>query len=86
MRALFERFYADDLEASELQALLQRLDEQVQDNIAKGRSLSMASLQGHFIRNTPHEAVAHLPNLIHDTMLDRTALSQEPKYRTASSP
>lgn len=85
-RALFERFYAEDLEAGELQALLQRLDEQVQDNIAKGRSLSMASLQGHFIRNTPHEAVAHLSELIHETMLDRKALSQNPVYRTASSP
>lgn len=85
-RALFERFYADGLEAEDLQALLTRLTEQLEDNVQKGRYLSMASLQGHFIRNSAHEAVAHLPNLIHDTMLDRAARGNESKYRVASSP
>lgn len=85
-KALFERFYEDGLEAGELQTLLNRLADQLQDNIDKGRYLSMASLQGHFIRNSAQDAIAHLPNLIHDAMMDKAARGPETKYRVASSP
>lgn len=85
-RDLFTRFYADGLSPAELQGLVLHLEEQMEANISKGQSLSMASLQGHFIRNSAVEAVKHLPNLIHDTMLDRTSHGQEPKFRAASTP
>lgn len=84
--ALFERFYSDTVQPDEFAKMKSRLEEQMQDTIAKGRPLSMASLQGHFIRNNAQDALAHLPTLIHDAVMDRTAHEDHQKHRIASMP
>lgn len=85
--ALFKRFYSDSVSDSELERMLQRLAEKMEDTNSKGRPLSMASLQGHFIRNNAQDALDHLQTLIHDAMMDRTAHeSSATRYRVASSP
>lgn len=84
--ALFERFYSDTISPEDFKSMMQRLEDQMQDTIAKGRPLSMASLQGHFIRNNAQDALTHLPNLIHDAVMDRTAHESQQKHRIASTP
>lgn len=62
-RTLFERFYGGgtntDMPASELEVLAQNLQEIVEEKLKNGQRVSMAALQGHFIRNPPKEAVAN---------------------------
>ena len=55
---LFNRFYPD-ASAQQVESFLARL----QDGMESGYSVSMASLQGMFIRTTPDEAVKYLPML-----------------------
>ncbi|KAJ7709695.1 BCS1 N terminal-domain-containing protein [Mycena rosella] len=61
-RTLFHRFYSggtyDDIGVSELDVLAQNLQEIVEERMKSGERVSMAALQGHFIRNQPKEAVA----------------------------
>ncbi|KAJ6597096.1 mitochondrial chaperone BCS1 [Mycena vulgaris] len=61
-RTLFHRFYSGgtnaEVTASELENLAQNLQEIVEEKMKTGERVSMAALQGHFIRNQPREAVA----------------------------
>ncbi|KAJ6525656.1 BCS1 N terminal-domain-containing protein [Mycena capillaripes] len=61
-RTLFERFYGGETNAdvgpSELEMLGQNLHDIVAEKMKSGQRVSMAALQGHFIRNHPKEAVS----------------------------
>ncbi|KAJ7047014.1 BCS1 N terminal-domain-containing protein [Mycena alexandri] len=61
-RTLFERFYGGgtntELNTDELEILAQNLQDLVEEKMKSGQRISMAALQGHFIRNPPREAVA----------------------------
>jgi len=66
-RRLFERFFGDsnsadppDEEVAELSKLLGKI---VEEEMANGRRISMAALQGLFIRQNAHEALAQSRNL-----------------------
>lgn len=60
-RTLFERFYGGgtnaELSPSELESLAQNLHDIVEEKMKMGQRVSMAALQGHFIRNQPQDAV-----------------------------
>jgi chaperone BCS1 len=61
-QALFTRFYGGgetvtDLTEGEVQQLAEKLRNIVQDETRHGKRLSMAALQGHFIRNNGRNAV-----------------------------
>ena len=62
---LFKRFYAGDTGVSEkeLEDLGEELDGIVQDQMDVGRRVSMAALQGLFIRSAPREAVGKAKDL-----------------------
>ena len=58
-RELFTRFYADDgLGRPDLESLSATLEEIVDGEMKMGRRISMAALQGLFIRNSAKEAIA----------------------------
>ncbi|KAJ7940425.1 BCS1 N terminal-domain-containing protein [Mycena leptocephala] len=60
-RTLFERFYGGgtnaEISPSELESLAQNLHDIVEEKMKMGQRVSMAALQGHFIRNQPQDAV-----------------------------
>ncbi|KAJ7156938.1 mitochondrial chaperone BCS1 [Mycena crocata] len=60
-RILFQRFYGGGINGamstSELEGLAQNLQELVEEKMKNGQRVSMAALQGHFIRNQAKEAV-----------------------------
>lgn len=66
-RRLFERFFGDsdstDLPDSEVAELSKHLGKIVEEEMANGRRISMAALQGLFIRQNAHEALAQSRNL-----------------------
>ncbi|KAJ7905726.1 BCS1 N terminal-domain-containing protein [Mycena olivaceomarginata] len=67
-RILFERFYGGganetDVSPEELETLAQNLEDIVAENMKGGQRVSMAALQGHFIRNQPKDAVARSRDL-----------------------
>ena len=66
-RRLFERFFGDsdsaDLPDVEVVELSKHLGEIVKEEMANGRRISMAALQGLFIRQNAHEALAQSRNL-----------------------
>ena len=66
-RALFDRFYGGDPSAvisdTELGALSEALGSLIQDNMDSGRRVSMAALQGLFIRNDAVDAIAKCRDL-----------------------
>ncbi|KAF7294775.1 hypothetical protein MIND_01015100 [Mycena indigotica] len=65
-RTLFENFYSGiDLPVDEFARLAHQVEEVVQKNQEQGRKVSMAALQGHFIRNPANEAVSLLGDLFH---------------------
>ena len=57
-KTLFTRFYGDgDLTEREVQQLAEKLKHIVQEELQRGRRVSMAALQGLFIRNNGRNAV-----------------------------
>jgi chaperone BCS1 len=73
---LFRRFYSgDDNEtenADELVSLCEQLEQKVRASAESDHSVSMASLQGHFIRNpSAREAVEGWDELVRTARLDR---------------
>ncbi|KAG8918843.1 hypothetical protein FRC01_001625 [Tulasnella sp. 417] len=50
-RKLFLRFYAGERDEAELERAANEIAQLVEENAAKGRRISMAALQGHFIRH-----------------------------------
>ncbi|KAJ7074233.1 hypothetical protein C8F01DRAFT_1272763 [Mycena amicta] len=63
-RTLFENFYGGaDLAAAELVDLAHQVEEMVKTKQENGQRVSMAALQGHFIRNPATEAVLSLREL-----------------------
>lgn len=73
-KKLFTRFYGrveeegqawEDLAESELAALGERIEKLVVKEMSEGRRISMAALQGLFIRSSAREAVEHLHTLYH---------------------
>lgn len=71
-RILFDRFYGEsdvpDLTSTDtLQDLSRRLGDIVQKEMQQGRRISMAALQGLFIRNSAQDAVTSC----HDFFIDR---------------
>ena len=66
-RRLFERFFGDsdsaDLSDGEMAKLSNHLGKVVEEEMANGRRISMAALQGLFIRQNAHEALAQSRNL-----------------------
>ncbi|KAJ7724465.1 BCS1 N terminal-domain-containing protein [Mycena maculata] len=61
-RTLFQRFYGEgsnvELNPDELDVLAQNLEDIVEEKLGREQRVSMAALQGHFIRNQPKDAVA----------------------------
>ncbi|KAJ3557024.1 hypothetical protein NM688_g1697 [Phlebia brevispora] len=73
-KKLFTQFYGriegegqawEEVSESELEDLGKRIEEQVRKDVEGGRRVSMAALQGLFIRSTAREAVARLHSLHH---------------------
>jgi chaperone BCS1 len=85
-QTLFNRFYAEGLDPSELQSMLKELGQRMEAAVVQGKPLSMAALQGHFIRNSASEALSTLDTLIENTVQDRHIQEGKPQYRPASSP
>lgn len=74
-RTLFTRFYGrveeegqawEDLDEDQLNILGKRVEEEVEKEMSQGRRISMAALQGLFIRSTAREATEHLHTLYHN--------------------
>lgn len=80
---LFKRFYggADGLEVSEMERLQNVLSEKIAEGEKKGLRMSMAMLQGHFIRNGAVEALEGVDELLTQAKEDARA-----KMMFASSP
>ena len=64
-KTLFTRFYQDDenLTPEELKGLAGRIETIVEEQQKNGQRVSMAALQGLFIRSGPHDAVKHCTDL-----------------------
>jgi chaperone BCS1 len=68
-RMLFTRFYGggESVTQEVVERMGQRVEELTTDEMRKGRRISMAALQGLFIRNDAQDAVMALPELFIDT-------------------
>ena len=55
----------EELEEGELEAMGKRIEGQVANEMEQGRHVSMAALQGLFIRSTAREALENLHTLYH---------------------
>lgn len=73
-KELFTRFYGrveeegqawEELEEGELEAMGKRIEGQVANEMEQGRHVSMAALQGLFIRSSAREALENLHTLYH---------------------
>ncbi|KAJ7632818.1 mitochondrial chaperone BCS1 [Roridomyces roridus] len=65
-RELFQRFYGganSQVAADDVEVLARKLQEMAETKLKNGETVSMAALQGHFIRHSPDEAVARCPEL-----------------------
>lgn len=81
---LFRRFYADEKEDGlDLEELRLRLQSCVERDVERGLRVSMAAVQGHFIRCGPREAVDGWDELVRRTKEDTEARE---KFRAASMP
>lgn len=79
---LFRRFYAGgDLADEEIEALREDLARKVDRDAEEGSRVSMAALQGHFIRNAAREAVDGWEELVRTSREDGEA-----RVRFSSSP
>lgn len=68
-RTLFKRFYSGSLgNEDEVDALAERLANEIASESANGQSVSMAALQGHFIRTEPQEAVETWTSLLSNSL------------------
>ena len=56
----------EELDEEEVQALGDEVERILQQEAAVGRTVSMASLQGHFIRHSARESVASVANLCNE--------------------
>ncbi|GAA5910747.1 hypothetical protein JCM8208_003553 [Rhodotorula glutinis] len=89
---LFTRFYHDEdaLSESAFAELRERMVHEVEGAMRDGVRVSMAALQGHFIRNSARAAVAEWPELRRMAEMDRAmreaAGAEQEKVRFASSP
>lgn len=81
---LFERFYSDSVSPSQLKDMLDELGMRMDAALSAGRTLSMASLQGHFIRHDAREAIQTLENLMSEAAQDKAAIETQQRYRPAS--
>lgn len=79
--ALFGRFYGGDVEPAELAAMTVELRDKVARDMEAGRRVSMAALQGQFIRCGAREAVDGWDELVRQGAEDQTA-----RQRFASAP
>ena len=73
-RTLFARFYEGSLPKEELELLEIQIGEMASDS-----QISMATLQGHFIRNGAREAVEGWPRLVEEANMDRALAAKMPK-------
>lgn len=79
---LFRRFYAGgELPDDDVERLRAQLASKVQREAKAGERVSMAALQGHFIRNGPREAVEGWEELVRTGREDNEA-----RVRFSSSP
>lgn len=77
---MFSRFYAGSIPEERLEDLQGRLKGLISDARAKGERISMAALQGHFIRCEANEAIDRW-----DLLLE-TARAHKPKMVVPSMP
>lgn len=70
---LFTRFYRGGVTEEELERLRKELVAKVEKDLESGLRVSMASLQGHFIRNEAEEAVEGWSALARMTREDNEA-------------
>lgn len=77
---LFHRFYRDaaGYESEEIDKLQDKLRQCIEDQLRVGRPISMAALQGHFIRYGPAEALAHFDLLIEQSQRESSRKSVTP--------
>lgn len=87
---LFTRFYQDeaDLSPADFTRLRDELVAHVRDAMSAGSRVSMAALQGHFIRNGAADAVREWPELRRLAEMEAAARAegQANRHRIASSP
>jgi len=88
---LFTRFYHDEdsLDGATFARLRDDMVQQVEQAMQDGTRVSMAALQGHFIRHNARQAVAEWPELRRMAEMDaaiRAAGVEQERVRFASSP
>lgn len=85
---LFTRFYGgpDGLPEVELEKLRNELSDKIERGIEMRKRISMASLQGHFIRNEAKVAVKEVDELMESAREEGALNGDEAKMRFASSP
>lgn len=84
-RTLFSRFYNGSLPGEDLQELSRQLESMLEKSKQAGQSVSMAALQGHFIRNDAATAVASWPELVDNVSMDKRVTGEMRKFVAASS-
>lgn len=80
-RELFTRFYQGDVDESSLKELTETMEGKVKSSWDEGKRVSMAALQGQFIRCDAEEAVGSWEELVRQSAEDKSA-----RVRFASSP
>lgn len=83
---LFTRFYTGSVSDTELEALRTQLVDKLKQASQEGRRVSMAALQGHFIRHSATEAVETWEELVEAAMHDRRVAASQRKFVAASAP
>ncbi|KAK4694448.1 hypothetical protein P7C70_g8728, partial [Phenoliferia sp. Uapishka_3] len=79
---LFRRFYAGgEMDDAEVEKLREELKRKVEKAMEEGERVSMAALQGHFIRNGARESVEGWEELVREGKVDKEA-----RVRFSSSP
>ena len=82
---LFIRFYHGSLSEQDLTALQQDLVVKVSEARDAGQAVSMAALQGHFIRHAAKDAVKGWSTILENSMADREISKGQSRFRAASS-
>jgi chaperone BCS1 len=79
-KTLFSNFYKGSMSDEELLELSQQLVMGVEKARSHGQTVSMAALQGHFIRHEARPAVESWQDLVQEADLDRRTSAQNPRY------
>lgn len=83
---LFEKFYRETDTNDTLGHMIEELQAKVEADHKSGKRISMAALQGHFIRNTAKEALDGWERLVEEAEVDRRLREQTRMFKVPSAP